>query len=224
MTDNSYIDIVFDGPPAAESGRFVEVENEMGASINGGEWLSPEDFPSHGEFWRLRIGVNRSMNNIQAEMHQIAKDSGFWDDDARKTPLEEVCLWMTECAEAAEETRKDLPLNQTYFMIKANVATLVDSADLNGYPDDLADALRKLIEMVKHEGSDTGTVDWLTDAEWAVLVRAGFAKPEGFGIEAADAVIRIMDTLEEKGISLAAMIELKASYNRTRPRLHGKTK
>lgn len=36
------IDVVFDGPPAAESGRFVEVEHD-GASVNCGEWVERPD-------------------------------------------------------------------------------------------------------------------------------------------------------------------------------------
>lgn len=45
-----YVDIVFDGPPSHESGRFVEVEDETGASISFGEWVERED-----GFWVLRI-------------------------------------------------------------------------------------------------------------------------------------------------------------------------
>lgn len=45
-----YIDIVFDGPPAPESGRFIEVENEAGASIKVGEWIERPD-----GYWALRI-------------------------------------------------------------------------------------------------------------------------------------------------------------------------
>jgi hypothetical protein len=43
------IDIVFDGPPGNESGRFVEVEHE-GKSIKLGEWVKRED-----GYWVLRI-------------------------------------------------------------------------------------------------------------------------------------------------------------------------
>jgi hypothetical protein len=46
----SYIDIVFDGPPSHESGRFVEVENAEGRSIHVGEWLQRPD-----GYWVLRI-------------------------------------------------------------------------------------------------------------------------------------------------------------------------
>lgn len=46
----SYIDIVFDGPPSHESGRFVEVENASGASIKFGDWVHRPD-----GYWALRI-------------------------------------------------------------------------------------------------------------------------------------------------------------------------
>lgn len=35
--------IVFDGPPAPEGGRFVEVENAAGQSVNAGEWRERTD-------------------------------------------------------------------------------------------------------------------------------------------------------------------------------------
>jgi hypothetical protein len=46
-------------------------------------------------------------------------------------------------------------------------------------------------------------------------------KPEGFKIELTDEVIRIMDFFEQQGWDLAAMIELKTAYNKTRPYRHG---
>lgn len=49
MSD-TYIDIVFYGPPAHESGHFIEVENPEGASICVGEWVERED-----GYWVLRI-------------------------------------------------------------------------------------------------------------------------------------------------------------------------
>lgn len=46
-------------------------------------------------------------------------------------------------------------------------------------------------------------------------------KPEGFGIELADCVIRIMDTCVYLGIDLEAAIRLKADFNKTRSARHG---
>ena len=47
---NKYIDIVFDGPPSPEPGRFVEVEDANGNSIRVGEWMERDDGA-----WVLRI-------------------------------------------------------------------------------------------------------------------------------------------------------------------------
>lgn len=46
----AYIDVVFDGPPGHEAGRFVEVENEKGCSVSAGEWRQRPD-----GYWALRI-------------------------------------------------------------------------------------------------------------------------------------------------------------------------
>ena len=43
------INILFDGPPGHDSGRFVEVETDDGRSINVGEWIQ------RGNYWVLRI-------------------------------------------------------------------------------------------------------------------------------------------------------------------------
>ena len=44
-----FIDVVFDGPPSHESGRFIEVEKPSGQSVKCGEWIQ------RGEYWVLRI-------------------------------------------------------------------------------------------------------------------------------------------------------------------------
>ena len=53
---SNYIDIVFDGPPGPVCGRFVEVENDKGASIRVGEWVKRED-----GYWVLRFQPNAGM-------------------------------------------------------------------------------------------------------------------------------------------------------------------
>lgn len=44
------VDVVFDGPPSHESGRFVETEDVFGASVSVGEWIDRGD-----GMWALRI-------------------------------------------------------------------------------------------------------------------------------------------------------------------------
>lgn len=47
-----FVDIVFDGPPAPESGRFVEVEDDQGHGLHVGEWVQRPD-----GYWALRVKV-----------------------------------------------------------------------------------------------------------------------------------------------------------------------
>lgn len=52
MVKTEQVDIVFDGPPGPESGRFVEVEDAKGQSVHVGTWLQRED-----NSWALRLRV-----------------------------------------------------------------------------------------------------------------------------------------------------------------------
>ena len=46
-------------------------------------------------------------------------------------------------------------------------------------------------------------------------------KPEGFGVELADAIIRILDLCGYLGIDIGELVELKHGYNKGRPWRHG---
>ena len=50
----------------------------------------------------------------------------------------------------------------------------------------------------------------------------GSRKPEGFGIELADAIIRLLDIAEFEGIDMEYCMTLKHDYNLTREFRHGK--
>jgi len=56
------VDVVFDGPPSHESGRFVEVENSEGVSINFGKWVHRPD-----GYWALRFDAALSSSPCRHE-------------------------------------------------------------------------------------------------------------------------------------------------------------
>lgn len=49
-TNGGFLDVVLDGPPGPDGGRFVEVEDANGRSVDVGEWRRRED-----GLWALRI-------------------------------------------------------------------------------------------------------------------------------------------------------------------------
>lgn len=69
-------------------------------------------------------------------------------------------------------------------------------------------------EIARMPGFDPKQVWYKTDSQ-------GNQKPEGFGMELADVVIRALDTAEVFGIDLQKMILEKDSYNSSRPYRHG---
>jgi hypothetical protein len=75
-----HIDIVFDGPPSHESGRFVEVEDASGNSIRIGEWvelpLNPP-IPSRPPLFALRIDDPRA---LRRELEGATRDvTAVWE-------------------------------------------------------------------------------------------------------------------------------------------------
>ena len=60
-----HIDVVFDGPPSHEAGRFVEVEDARGCSIKVGEWVERED-----GLWALRVPDHRA---LYAEIERLRR-------------------------------------------------------------------------------------------------------------------------------------------------------
>lgn len=84
--------------------------------------------------------------------------------------------------------------------------------DVNNIPEKLA--------LIHSEISEA--LEEYRDYEILSEIRhAADGKPEGFGIELADAVIRTLDLAEYLGIDMMKAIEMKMAYNKTRPLRHG---
>lgn len=75
-----YIDIVFDGPPDNPAPRFVECEDETGASVNVGDWIKRDD-----GLWALHIRA------LEA---------------APVADCEEICAKVTEAIETSIEDER----------------------------------------------------------------------------------------------------------------------
>jgi hypothetical protein len=129
----------------------------------------------------------------QLAVHKTAQTHGWWDtaDDAN-VPTK-LMLVVSELSEALEDYRAGGQKLELYYQ----------------YRDPEDGKLKRLTP---------------TDME-EVAMQEGFDpslyKPQGFGVELADAMIRIFDLAEWMDIDLDSLISIKAQYNDTRPMRHG---
>lgn len=136
----------------------------------------------------------KNLKELQSQAHQIAVEKGWWEND--RNMGEQIALMHSELSEALEEWRRNPDPTVVWY----------------GYPESLARECSH-IETVSQEPTQT-----CNHRDAASTIRG---KPEGFGVELADCVIRILDTCETYGLDLEALIVEKMNYNRTRPYRHG---
>ena len=85
--------------------------------------------------------------------------------------------------------------------------------------DDSVPVKLALIHSEVSEALEEYRKDDITGRE--IYYNPGNLKPEGFGIELADVVIRVLDLAESLGINMEECLEVKMKYNDTRPYRHG---
>lgn len=83
----------------------------------------------------------------------------------------------------------------------------------------LAEAVLAKLALVHSEVSEASEA--ARDDQWD-LYYGPDGKPEGFVVEVADAVIRLLDLCEAMGLDLQTAIEIKRAYNATRQHRHGR--
>lgn len=138
--------------------------------------------------------------NGEGEPYERSYDAG----EMRRAIVEKLALIHEEISEALGEIRSGHSAKDVYY---SNVVKL------QPYPGSVATEEHRtwfnqdwepIDDALPHEGSRP------------VL------KPEGFGVELADAVIRIADLAYLTGVDLGALVLEKMTYNATRPHKHGR--
>lgn len=94
-------------------------------------------------------------------------------------------------------------------------------AKQKGWWDDIEDPMMRVpeaIALIHSEASEA--LECYRDGEMGYSERED-GKPEGFGVELADIIIRVCDLAGALGISLTPLIAKKHAFNATRPHRHG---
>jgi len=80
---------------------------------------------------------------------------------------------------------------------------------------------RKLVEVYwRNSGGDITELPYHAGASLDTFPKD--KKPEGFPIEIADAIIRLLHIASAIGMDIDACVALKLAYNKTRPEKHGR--
>lgn len=211
-----YIDIVFDGPPSNIGGRFIEVENEHGASISVGQWIAPEPEGDLTDWtaglWRLRIKQEPTLTSIAEIIHNISTSKGFAPPSLENLP-QKLMLSVSELAECMEEHRKERGLR--YYM-----------CDICGAKQDCPEE-----DIKAHYISGSKIVEAIYTffhlPPRKVKCPGSIKKPEGILPELADSIIRNLHMmhslimLEDFDYTPGEVIREKVEFNAGRPIMHG---
>lgn len=138
----------------------------------------------------------RTIKGLTKSAYANAVAKGFHDDDESVTIAHRLQLIMGEVNEAFEEIRAGHTVQDVYYTYS--------------------------IEMfhVPLKGLRDGEVVTLTGETPESLNLVG--KPEGFGVELADTLIRILDVAGTYGLDLEQLVLDKMKFNSTREHKHGK--
>ena len=134
----------------------------------------------------------KTLNQLRDEIHENAKNKGFWDSPRETGTLLMLCV--SELAEALEADRKGqyAKIDDAEFIIDGR--TIREDLDLSIKENDMT----KFEDIFRTQVKDT------------------------FEDELADDMIRILDICGARSIDIEKHIELKMKYNATRERMHGK--
>lgn len=145
------------------------------------------------------------LRDLQYKIHQTAKEKGWWD--RRKLTTEEISKIRVRL-EAEGIDFADIDDEGLHAIYNA-------FQEITTPPRNISEMLMLMVTEIA-EAEEEYRNGQLLDG-----VRMEENKPEGFGVELADAIIRILDTAEGLGIDLQYLVSLKMKYNETRPHRHG---
>lgn len=155
-----------------------------------------DDWPAPG--YPIVTATGEPAADVRAELvegHEL---------DVRRAIAEKLALIHEEISEALGEIRSGKATTEVYYSNVIKLPPVFDAISTEEHRTWKEQDWEPIDDALPNDGSRP------------VL------KPEGFGVELADAVIRIADLAYLTGLDLGALILEKMTYNGTRPHKHGR--
>jgi|SRR5688572_4049163 len=144
------------------------------------------------------------LNELAAQLHQEARQKGFWEGE--NNPAEKLMLIVSELAEAMEDLRDGRRVNEALTRWHSTP-----------YSTSMPDITMTRVGSFFYYG--TLHQREVTDKDYE---NAGWlAKPVGFPSEMADVLIRTLESCAAWGIDIDEAIALKRAYNSKRGHMNG---
>lgn len=134
----------------------------------------------------------KTLKEMQAEIRQVNEENGWFESN--RTVGDDIALLHSEVSEMFEAFRDGGLADHTGDHVTIPGSLVAEIGDVEK-------ARRVYLEVEEAEGRSP--------------------KPEGFGSECADVLIRLLDTCERRGIDLDFEYARKIAHNRTRGHRHG---
>jgi len=146
--------------------------------------------------------TKRPLAQMQQQVREVNEANGWFD--SLRTFGEDIALLHSEASEMLEAFREhgtDEPPR---------------GVTSDGNPYVWPDHVQALAHAIDEDPFAT-----FEQVDEVLLAQHGVCKPEGVGSEAADVLIRLLDTCERYGIDLDHEFERKIAFNATRGHRHG---
>lgn len=164
------------------------------------------------------------INKLAHDCHETAVEKGWWIEGQKRDDAELICLFHSEVSEVFEEYRKGKGLDEVYYN--------EDSLKPEGIPIEFADLLIRILDycgankIYKLNWGEVGFAKQITLPEFCAYLHQSIS--DMFPIITPYFLGKIIDSVLEfceiKKINIEERIQLKMTYNKTRPHRHGNKK
>lgn len=145
----------------------------------------------------------RPLAQMQQQVREVNEANGWFESD--RTFGEDIALLHSEVSEMLEAFRETGTEEPARF-VRGGEEEYVS------WPE----PIREMADTIHEDGAIRFDQD-----EEVLLAQYGVVKPEGIGSEAADVLIRLLDTCERWKVDLDHEFERKIAFNATRGHRHG---